>query len=1294
MNTLRFYFALLVLIIVMISLSHIETLAQINIALSADSILTSYVSPWEDLYAINDGYDPEGSTDKTGGAYGNWDSEHNADWDWVEYYWDDLWEIYQSDVYWWTDNSGIQIPYDTYQLYWNVVTASWDTLPNVVGNGVEADQYNVTTFDTILTNRIRVYATSTIATGILEWKVWGQEGEQIPVGSVCSIDVNLAKGSTSTITLIARDQDENLIPGYRFKLLADIVDEIAGNHETYLIEGISYNAPGELIELPLTDEQGEVTVEVSLPAVIDPKDGISLTLMFNNGFTQVGESYTFFEPGLQPPDLTADDTDNSVDNTIDITFTDDAVWRGAITGVSIGTVNLLETDDYLIEPGNIILLPLGGNPALTRSGVKNISVHAAGYEDANVQQTFLTGAVSAVNSEAHTRLNLYLHTSTKIQLTIHDQYNNPVEGYVAKYDVNVTNATATTTEEFTIGGSVVTGNLTNQDFQETDESGQALMDLRIPDFVDLGDGVQIIIKLADGTNLSDTINYINDGTEKEIVLQPAVEQQPDFSWDRTAQSENFIVYWGGQIQGDPADAVNGNLQFDPNNILQIMEALLSYMIDTISFIDNADEGNMARYKHEIVMNETWNDENVFTGYAFGGWIEDGKAGGMWIHPIATGGPAVLAHEFTHMCQAMIMTQYPGYGLNASYAGFFWESHANYIMAQYTKTYTGVQPERFINTSMLQFSTTRHYYQNLYFIDYISDVYGIQTVNDIWRKASPIFSHPLTSLRDSVLRYTQADLNDDFGRYAMRNITWDYQNGPLIRKAIRSINEIYVGREYTIPDSLKDGSGAFVVPRHLAPGDYGYNIIPLFPDNGATEINLQFTGYANEPAEGAGNRYGFVAVDADGNSRYSDVYSDLQTEATFSLTPADSAIFLVVTGAPQTHHNYGWTTGFPKEYRYPYSFTIQGATPAGHKVGYNNEHENISGATHSNGGGWVASTASVAETVYVGPNAQVLDDANISGEARIEDYAIVKGDAIVGSSAVIRGHAILGGSSLVTDNVIIEKSSRVYGTTITDDVVITGSTMIFNSTLRNNAIVKDLAYLFNVNLTGTIIIGGDAEEWTNCTQGMYLQMGTVRTSGCDGQITHRLNEDVNPDLDIYKYPLGDIPASPLNLEASEITQVSVLLDWDESEALNPLRNYLVVQNGNTIQTVEETSTLVSDLVPGFTYSFYIRSMDFRGNMSASSDTIQITTLPDDMDMLSSEDGILIYPNPSGSAFTITTGENGPVSLSIFDSTGREVFCTSFTNELLISTGEVGKAGVYYAVVKNREDRHIIKIVVLY
>lgn len=150
-----------------------------NIALSATAS-TSYVSPWENLLAIQDGFEPANSFDHSHGAYGNWPTTGT---NWVEYQWSDLdWPLgINTDkiaVYWWRDNTstdevGIHIPSASWLEYWN--GNSYVPVPHAVGLGLALDQYNVTTFDSIRTDRLRLKFTSSGAasTGILEWKVFG-----------------------------------------------------------------------------------------------------------------------------------------------------------------------------------------------------------------------------------------------------------------------------------------------------------------------------------------------------------------------------------------------------------------------------------------------------------------------------------------------------------------------------------------------------------------------------------------------------------------------------------------------------------------------------------------------------------------------------------------------------------------------------------------------------------------------------------------------------------------------------------------------------------------------------------------------------------------------------------------------------------------------------------------------------------------------------------------------------------------------------------------------------------------
>ncbi|GAA4076555.1 glycoside hydrolase family 43 protein [Nonomuraea soli] len=136
-----------------------------NLALSATPY-TSYVSPWETLGAIKDGFTPAGSQDRSHGAYGNWDRRGT---EWIEYRWPTAQTIGRSEVYWFDDNQGIDLPASCQLQYWNGSAY----VPLSSACGVNANTFNVSAFPQVSTTRLRLAITSktTHSTGVLEWRV-------------------------------------------------------------------------------------------------------------------------------------------------------------------------------------------------------------------------------------------------------------------------------------------------------------------------------------------------------------------------------------------------------------------------------------------------------------------------------------------------------------------------------------------------------------------------------------------------------------------------------------------------------------------------------------------------------------------------------------------------------------------------------------------------------------------------------------------------------------------------------------------------------------------------------------------------------------------------------------------------------------------------------------------------------------------------------------------------------------------------------------------------------------------
>ncbi len=82
--------------------------------------------------------------------------------------------------------------------------------------------------------------------------------------------------------------------------------------------------------------------------------------------------------------------------------------------------------------------------------------------------------------------------------------------------------------------------------------------------------------------------------------------------------------------------------------------------------------------------------------------------------------------------------------------------------------------------------------------------------------------------------------------------------------------------------------------------------------------------------------------------------------------------------------------------------------------------------HKNGGGWVANTATVEETAYIGPDAWVFGDARIYSYARITGDACVSGNAVIYGYARIFGAAQVYGYARISGDALVSGDARVYG----------------------------------------------------------------------------------------------------------------------------------------------------------------------------------------------------------------------------------------------------------------------------
>lgn len=108
--------------------------------------------------------------------------------------------------------------------------------------------------------------------------------------------------------------------------------------------------------------------------------------------------------------------------------------------------------------------------------------------------------------------------------------------------------------------------------------------------------------------------------------------------------------------------------------------------------------------------------------------------------------------------------------------------------------------------------------------------------------------------------------------------------------------------------------------------------------------------------------------------------------------------------------------------------------------------------HPKGGGWVAETAHVDETCYVGPYAVVYGNAQITGSAIINDYAKVYGDAKVYGNAKVYGDAQVFDTAQVYGNARVSGKAKIYeNSRVMDNAIVYDNAQVYgHGIVRNNA----------------------------------------------------------------------------------------------------------------------------------------------------------------------------------------------------------------------------------------------------
>lgn len=448
-------------------------------------------------------------------------------------------------------------------------------------------------------------------------------------------------------------------------------------------------------------------------------------------------------------------------------------------------------------------------------------------------------------------------------------------------------------------------------------------------------------------------------------------------------------------------------------------------------------------------------------------------------------------------------------------GNYWEAHANF-----PQTYNGIYqtiPIIIAESSAFPASGRTYYHDRLMF-EHLAQTpeYGPMFISKLWydgplkADASP---YPWTTF-SRINPYPERPLAEEYARMVMRNVTWDYKTfreRKVGEKGNTSYGNDGVVDEENLYRKAADNSKADIrryariilekipyepeswrVPKEQAPQQLGWNICPLTFKPG--RVSAALAGYVS-PTRGSDWRAAFVGVDAKGKPVYGEVFGPGKAQS-FEVTFEIKELYLVVCAVPtqiMAIDMVGDFRSFEQE-QFPYKVKLTGCEPLDVMVP---EKPAVSGAPHTNGGGFVEKTATVEASAYVGPQACVLGHSKVLGNARIEDFAMVR-DATVKDDAVVSGHTLVTEDSTVAEQAKVRDFAVVKNrTTVKGNAkILEHGTIFTQKTCSDKVVVKGVASVYGGNQSGTAMLDGFYAKGNEITKGKWFtwSWGQGKNSG--------------------------------------------------------------------------------------------------------------------------------------------------------------------------------------------------------
>lgn len=400
---------------------------------------------------------------------------------------------------------------------------------------------------------------------------------------------------------------------------------------------------------------------------------------------------------------------------------------------------------------------------------------------------------------------------------------------------------------------------------------------------------------------------------------------PNSQWSfaRSVQSENVVIFWEPGFGNDPS-TLPEPYKVDMETLLATLESSFLYYLDTLKF---AEKGSSVTDQYKLMAFLLYTQD-----WAAFGSGQDDLVGSLFVSPGAANLNDVVAHEVGHCFQYITGCDTEGgfrYGLGENGAGGngFWEQCAQWMAY---KLYPELQ---FEGGDFFYYTQVNHLhvlheaprYANYFLPDYWTYKHGKDFTGRLWRE-SRFPEDPLEAYK-RITNISQKTLNDEMYEHAARLTTWDLPE-------LRSLGQPFINARNQVKMNPSN-DGFWEIDPSVCIENYGYSSIKLEVPQGVVEMKVEFvgkageTGYRSKNIDQAGWRFGFVALLENGERVYSDMASAEYQNGTnpevslrFTCPENCDKLWLVVSGAPQTHWKHEWDDNNENDEQWPYKVKFE------------------------------------------------------------------------------------------------------------------------------------------------------------------------------------------------------------------------------------------------------------------------------------------------------------------------------------------------------------------------------------